>query len=211
MDTPTSPKVKGKKIPPLAIGAAAIAAVGIVIYLRKKAASSTGTSSSEPGTEGLSNQSFIPVTGENVGGVGASGGGGSSNTNGEGALLGEVLKTNIESEKEQNKEFQEFIANSDKENRESQAKFYESVTANLGTGGGSQAAPGAPGTVTAPPESHAAAPSPPPAVPPSQPAPPAKPAPPPYKIIKDGQGCECHQYSNHTECQVKTNGKCVWP
>jgi hypothetical protein len=206
-DKPKAPQ--GKKLPKWAIPVGAVAVVGIVLFLKKKQAPTEGNAT-EPGTSGLSNQSFIPVTGENVAGVGASGGGtvesGSNNTE----LLREIIKGDKESAVEQSKE---------------QHLFFEQLIASLGTGGGAPSTPAPAGGVAAPPpESQPAAP---PAVAPPAPAPaPPPPAPKPagcpgsfplrgphgcYHDITCGNGCQGHRYQNGmTECQVKTGGKCHW-
>lgn len=163
-DTPKTPS--GKKLPKWAIPVGIAGVLALVIVLRKK--KGTSSSATEPGAQGLTNQSFIPVTGENVAGVGAGNYGEHTSTNNE-AYLREFLK-------EQNEEGRTRRAEEKVEGqttREREQSFYEKIIGNLGAGGGAPSSQGAPGTTTAPPETHAAPPSPSP-----QPQPPAPPAPP---------------------------------
>jgi len=199
MAEPTTPKGKigGKKLPKWAIPAGAVGVVLIVLMLKKKRAASEA-SATEPGTEGLSNQSFIPVTGENVAGVGAGLSGGGS-AGGEGGNNTELLTEIIKGSKE------ESAANA-QSNR-------ELIAALLGTGGGAPSSSGPQGTV------QAGAPETQPAAPPTPaPAPAPKKAPPPpdrcgagshadfpngtppdcWRVsrTRSGGGCECHGHQN---------------
>lgn len=192
------PKVGGKKLPKWAIPAGAVGVVLIVLMLKKKQAANSGNAT-EPGTEGLSNQSFIPVTGENVAGVGASGLSGVGGSEGGGnntELLAEIIKGNKEDQVAQNAANQEFL---------------RSLIGGMGTGGGAPS--------TAAPEGAVAAPA-----PQTQPAAPPVAAPKPAKAptpaarcgagvhadfpngtppdcwrvsrTKSGNGCECHGHQN---------------
>lgn len=204
--TPKPKAPSGKKVPKWAIPVGGAVAVGLVILLLKKKGSGS-ENATEPGTEGLSNQSFIPVTGENVAGVGAGGGvgGGETGSGNNDTVLAELIKgDNEKSEKQE----------------ERNNKFMESIIANLGTGGGAPSTPAA-GTVSAPapetqPAAAAAAPAPAPAPPKAAPAP----APVTMHVIRCGNGCEGHEYpkghngKGHREvdCQTKNSKKqCVWP
>lgn len=212
------PKVGGKKLPKWAIPAGAVGVVLIVLMLKKKQAANAG-SATEPGAEGLSNQSFIPVTGENVAGVGASGiggfGGGESSSND--TLFAELLKSNKEDQVAQNQANQEFL---------------RSLVGNLGTGGGAPATSAPEGTVAAP------APQTQPAAPPVAAPKPAKAPQPAAKCgvgahadfpngsppdcwrvsrTKSGGGCECHGHQNgQLACQSgyakpkKGQSPCHW-
>jgi hypothetical protein len=191
-DTPPTPKVKGK-LPKWAIpvGIAGIFAVIIVLRKRKPAAGNA----TEPGAEGLTNQSFIPVTGENVAGVGAGNYGSSSSSNNE-AFLREFLREQKEEgtvRRQEEKGEQQGI-------REREQSFYEKIFANLGTGGGAPASSGAPGISVAPPPEAAPAPSPPPASPPPPaPAPPAPKCSGEFGIWNPANGApsphSCYKYS----------------
>jgi hypothetical protein len=203
-----TPKVKGptgKKLPKWAIPVGAAGVVLVVLVLKKKS-SATASNATEPGTEGLSNQSFIPVTGENVAGVGASGAGlsgvGGETGNNE-ALLAEIIKGDKEDRTTQEQQNKEFLGQ---------------LLANLGTGGGAPSTPAVSGGVTVPPPETQPTPTPTPTPPPPIKAPP--PAPVPMHVVRCGNGCEGHEYpkgkngkgAKVTECQVKNSKKqCVWP
>lgn len=198
------PKV-GKKLPKWAIPVGAAGVILAVLIIKKKQSATAG-SATEPGTEGLSNQSFIPVTGENVAGVGAGGGisGGETGANDNQALLAELIKSNKEEQGAQDRANKEFLAG---------------ILANLGTGGGAPSSSGPQGTTVAPaPETQPYQP------PTPAPTPQPKKAPPPAERCgagthaefpngsppdcwrvsrtKSGGGCECHGHQNgHLECQ----------
>lgn len=143
MATKTSPKVKGKKPPKWLIPVVVVAGIGLVLFLRKKSQAS-GTNATEPGAQGLSNQSFIPVTGENVPGVGAGGyGGASGGESGSGSLL-DFFTGQLQSQEQQR--IQQGLEN--KENRESEREFWKEIVGHLGTGGGAPVSGGNPGTIT---------------------------------------------------------------
>lgn len=152
--TPKGPKGKGK-LPKWALPVGAVVILGGILYLRmhKKEEPASAT---EPGTQGLSNQSFIPVTGENVAGMGAAGSGsvgseGSSGTNSE--LLAEIIRGN----------------------REAETRFREEVVNTLHTGGGAPTTPAPEGGFAAPPPPYYPTPAPAPApAPPPPPRPSAK-------------------------------------
>lgn len=217
MPEPTTPK--GKKLPKWAIPVGIAVVIGGVIVLRKKKAATS--SATEPGAQGLSNQSFIPVTGENVAGVGAANYGEQSSHNNEG-----FLREFLQSQKEEagTRRAEEKAENQSA--RERETSFYEKIIINLGAGGGAPtgAAPG--GVVVAPPQGGATPQPSPPVIaqPPAQPAPP-KPACPgpkgfPYQgphgcwhwsKEKTAQGCSCHGYENGTlECEHKAGGRCTF-
>lgn len=191
--TPKGPKVKGvnKKY---AVPAVIIVGIALALYLKKKkAVEPSSVSGTEPGTQGLSNQSFIPVTGENVAGVGASGGGTTESSNNT-QLLTEIIRGDRESTQEQNVQNQDFI---------------KSIVEGLRVGGGAPTETAPVGVVAAPPQGGA---TPPPSSP-SSPAKPPAPSSPSYTVIKCGNGCQGHRYkSGKVECQVR-NAKhaCVWP
>lgn len=167
-DKPPTPKVKGK-LPKWAIPVGIAVALAAIIVLKKR--KSTGKAT-EPGAEGLTNQSFIPVTGENVAGMGTPFGGSSGSSNNEGLL------TNFLKEQQQEntvRQGEERVAN--RESIEREQSFFQQIISNLGTGGGAPNSSGAPGTTTAPaPPATTPGPSPPPYTPPPAP-PPAPPAP----------------------------------
>lgn len=193
--TPKGPKVKGvnKKY---AVPAVIIVGIALALYLKKKkAVEPSSVSGTEPGTQGLSNQSFIPVTGENVAGVGAGGGGTSESGSNNTQLLTEIIRGDRESNQEQIVQNQEFL---------------KSIMENLRVGGGAPTETAPVGVVSAPPQGGATPPPPPP--PPAKP-PPAKPSPPAFTVIKCGNGCEGHKYkSGKVECQVRNaKHQCVWP
>lgn len=206
-DKPKAPQ--GKKLPKWVIPAGAVTVVAIVLYLRKKSSSTEGNAT-EPGTSGLSNQSFIPVTGENVAGMGSGGGSGGGTVEGS-SNNEEALRELIKGNQEANKESQQ----------ESRA-FFEKALERLGTGGGAPSSPAAQGGVTAPPpESQPAqqqrTPSPTPApkpVPKPAGCPSSHPNSGPHGCFQNmtcGNGCAGHRYVNGTtECQTKTGGKCHW-
>lgn len=222
-DKPSPKGVPKKYLVPIGVAAAIVA----VLMLRKKKTAAAGNAT-EPGTEGLSNQSFIPVTGSNVGGVGA----GNYGQTGENQnFLMEILKGNQQTQQESSKEFQEYIASQNLGNRESQEaerNFLRELLANLGTGGGAPTSGGGGGVVVTPPQGGG---TPPPAPTPPPPAPPpAPPAPPPsnpchnpafpnhgphgcwrWSRTKTGAGCSCHGYENgFLECEHTVNGRCTW-
>jgi hypothetical protein len=166
--TPTVGPRVSKKTTVLVIGS--VLAIGALIYLmRKKKQREEPTLGTEPGA--LTSQAFIPVTGENVAGIGAGGGGLSyggqppqeSNT----ALL-EYIKSN----KEDTLKHEELERN-----------FFAELINKLGTGGG------APGSQSTPAPSPSPTPAP-PYAPPSPPtpappyAPPQPPAPSPIPTAK---------------------------
>jgi hypothetical protein len=194
--TPKAPKVKGvnKKY---AVPAVIVLGIALALYLKKKKeVAPSEVSGTELGAgEGLSRQSFIPVTGENVAGVGASGSTESS-TSSNTELLTEIIRGDRESNQEQNAQNQEFL---------------KAITESLRTGGGAPTETAPVGVVTAPPQYGA---TPPPSSPSSPaPKPPAKPSPPSFTVIKCGNGCQGHKYSSgKVECQVRNaKHQCVWP
>ncbi len=198
-DVKTGPggmKVAGKKVPftvIVLIGGAVV--VGLVAFKKK----SSGTAGSSEEAE-LGRQAFIPVTAENVGGVGAGGGGMSS---GNGAELGQLL-----TQQQANSEWlAEFLKEQQQENR----TLYETLSKTL-SGGGAPTSTNPVGVVNAPPQNGGT----PPAAP--NPPPTHSPAPVSPVNIKCGNGCAGHEYphgkngkgSRTVECQTKTNGKCHW-
>lgn len=211
-DTPKTPQGKGPKANKktmLIVGGAALAIL-VFLFLHKKSSESAGTKATEPGTEGLSNQSFIPVTGENVAGIGAGSGGGASGESGSGST--QVLSEFFTQEQQSTREYMQAQQQESKEARQNEKEWLSSVLANLGTGGGSPTSNGVPGVVTAPAQNGA--------TPPVGTAPkPSSPAV-PMNNIKCGNGCAGHEYpkgkngkgAKVTECQVKNAKKqCVWP
>lgn len=164
------PKPKaGKKLPTWAIIGIVVVAVGLVYLLRKKKSAEAPANATE--AQGLSNQSFIPVTGENVAGIGATGGG-SSGGGGESniaSLFAEEQKTTQEYMREQRAESAEA--------RKSEREFFAELFRNLGTGGG----PPSNGNQKAPYTPPQPEPPPPPPPPGPAPAPPHPPAPPSAK------------------------------
>lgn len=214
-------KPKSKKLPKWVIPVGIAAAILIVLVMRKKA-NQAGANATEPGAQGLTNQSFIPVTGENVPGVGAAGYGGNSNVEG-------LLSRSLEQQQEQNKAFTEYLKESalqtqtnDREQMEAQQRFATELISTLGTGGGAPMT-GAPSgtTVAPPPEEHWISPPAPPA-PPAAPSPPASSCPPEFPMsgphgcyrwsrTKSSDGCPCHGYqSGLLVCQHKHGGTCTW-
>lgn len=220
-DNPASGAVKGaKKLPKWALAVGAAAVVGGVWYYKKHEATTNESNATPTADQGLTNQSFIPVTGEG-GGAGAVGSSVGS-TEATGSLI-ELLKSQTQEEKEANKETREEI-------KQEKATFLETIKGLTGGGAPTSQAPG--GTVAAPPAVEQSAPQQAPVAPPAAPPPPTPaPAPPPkcpsdypyqgtgggtglkcYQITKSSQGCECHHYRNgESDCQVKKSGKCVWP
>lgn len=211
------------KLPKWALPVGAAVIIGGVIVLRKRKANQG--QATEPGAEGLSNQSFIPVTGENVAGVGAGNYGGTGENNN--AFLAELLKGNAEQQREQSKQFQEYMRENNLQTQtgqEAERNFLRELLANLGTGGGAPTTGGAVGTVTAPPVlAPPAAPAPPAPAPSPPPAPPVAsgcPASFPNKgphgcwrwsRTKTGAGCSCHGYQNGVlECEHKVGGRCTF-
>lgn len=211
------PKIPKKFVIPIGVAVA----IGLIVYLRKRKTSAS--SATEPGAEGLTNQSFIPVTGEHTPGVGAGAYGGGGGTSENQGFVMELLKGNQESQRESSKEFQEYIASQNQQtlsSQEAERTFLRELLANLGTGGGAPSTPGGGGVVSAPP---------PPAAPPAPTPPPAVPAPPgpagcpgdfPYRgphgcwrwsRQKTGQGCSCHGYQNGVlECEHKVGSRCTF-
>ena len=156
--TTDGPKGKGKKLPTwtyIAIPGALI--IVFLIYKNKKAKEEEGTGTANPYTA----QSFVPVTAENVGGVGAAGGGVSGGGNTEG------LQFLSESQKTQNEFLKEFLGSQReaqreeaKGNKEFLEKFSENIKAQTGGGapasgqvgtGGGAASPESGGTKASPP------------------------------------------------------------
>lgn len=204
------PKKKLSKTAIIGIGAGAL----VLLYIVKK------KKETEEGTEGnpYTSQAFIPVTGENVAGVGAGSSGNLSGESGTGGLLESQTK------------YQEFLTEflgKDTEARERQesqeheflSKLIENTLAQTGggppgegqngSGGGSGGGGSGPTPVNPP--------SPPP--PPSQPTKPPAPTPVQYKNITCGNGCPGHEYphgkqgkgSKTVECMTKdSKGHCHW-
>ncbi len=207
-DTTPKPKV-GKKLPKWAIPVGGAAAVALIFLLMKskKAASETPTANATGAEgEGLTNQSFIPVTGSE-GGAGAGGYGYTANGESSAAsntetttLLSELLKSNQESSIKQ---------------QENNQKFTESVIANLGTGGGAPSTTAAGTTTVQAPTTQPSSSSP----APSAPAAASKSVAVVMHVVKCGNGCEGHEYpkgkdgksAKVTECQTKNSKhQCVW-
>jgi hypothetical protein len=218
-DTATS-AVKGaakgaKKIPPWALAVGGIVVIGGVIYYKKHEKAPNESNATPTADQGLTNQSFIPVTGEGggVGAVGSSVGG----TEATGSLI-ELLKSQTQESKEQNQQIRQEL-------KEEKTTFLETVRGLTGGGAPTSQAPA--GSVSATPGTSGSAPQ-------SSPSTPASPAPPApaakcpsnypnegtgggnglkcYAVTKSSQGCECHHYRNgEYDCQVKQKGKCVWP
>lgn len=192
---PKGPKVKGVNRK-YAVPAVIVLGIALALYLKKKKeVQPSSVNATEPGTQGLSNQSFIPVTGENVAGVGASGGGTSTENGNNTQLLTEIIRGEHESSLEQSKENHEFM---------------QSILSQLRTGGGAPTETAPIGVVAAPPQGGA---TPPPAPPPPGKPPAKAPPPPSFTTIKCGNGCQGHRYSTgRTECQVRNaHHACVWP
>lgn len=224
MPQDAKPNVKGgKKLPKAALPVGAVAVVLLVLYLKKKKAAEGETATGGSEREQLNRQSFIPVTGENVGGAGASGGG-TAPGEGSGGLM-ELLKL----QQAENKEQQALNREEGREQRKQEHEWLKELIGNLGTGGGAPHTGPPEGVTTAPPPPTApppAAPPPPPAPPPPAPPPPAPPPPagcPPafpnrgphgcwrWSREKTGQGCSCHGYQNGTlECEHKVGGRCTF-
>jgi hypothetical protein len=199
----TDGPAQGKKLSKGVIIALVAGGGFLLYYLYKKKKEGEVSATGEGGYTG---QSFIPVTGENVAGVGAPGSGGGS-IGGESAGFEALLQANKENnEATQNylKSGQEAQKEINRENNEARIKEAEikntSSTAAI-TGGGApasgQASSGAgsggggSGATTTNKPSAPTCPSSYPINGPSG----------CYKNIKCGNGCEGHQYSNHTECQ----------
>jgi hypothetical protein len=151
-------------------------------------------------------QSFIPVTSENVAGVGAPGSAGGS-IGGEGAGLEALIQAN----KENNEATQNYLRTGQEAQREQTKEINEIKRAEIEhpapapviniTGGGPPAegqkgSSGGSGGGGTPNKTNP---------PPASTCPSAYPISNGqggcYKNIKCGNGCEGHQYSNHTECQ----------
>lgn len=202
-EKPNVKKVPKKAVIPIAVGVLVL----LALYLRSRKKATEGNAT-ELGTQGLSNQSFIPVTGENVAGAGAGNIGavpsneGSNNT----ALL-ELIKTERATQLEREKAEKEFLRD---------------LITNLGTGGGAPTTGGVTGVIATPPQGGA--------TPATGPAPGPAPSPGPtphgcppsfpnrgphgcwrWSRTKTGQGCSCHGYQNGVlECEHKVNGRCTW-
>ncbi len=202
---PNSGKPAKKLSKTAIIGIGAGAVVLLYLFKKKKQKEEEETGPNSPYTS----QSFIPVTGENVAGVGAGGSSGFGGETGSGAL--------IESQKNYQELIASFLTQETESRRESEAnnrEFFKGLEESLrsqtgggppgegqnGSGGGS----GGGG---------------------SGPTPTKKPAPPPpskapvgYNKVKCGNGCEGHEYPHGkdghsgkvTECQTKKGGKCSW-
>jgi hypothetical protein len=148
----------GKKPPKWVIPTAVIGLVALVYIMRRKKPATTGNAT-EPGTEGLSNQSFIPVTGENVAGMGTPFGSGTSET--------DSFITNFLKEQQQEMGLRRTEEKQEtREAKQTEREFYERLMSNLGTGGGAPTNSGSPGTTVAPPPEAAVPVTPPPATPP---------------------------------------------
>ena len=228
---PTNKKLPKKT---LIIGGVAVLGIGYLIYRRKRNAEQ------EPKATEVNPylaQSFIPVTANNVGGVGALSGVGSTESN---TALFEAQKENQktileflegkDARKLQREENAERKAEGKAEREFSLAEFLAEHNLNL-TGGGAPVGNTNEGTVTAP-APITPAPAPPPSPPPA-PAPPNtnqggagscpaefplyNPAPGKgcYRISRTqtAGGCICHGYkSGKLECQQgkASNGSCHW-
>lgn len=193
----------------LIVGGAALAIL-VFLYLHKKSSESAGTKATEPGSEGLSNQSFIPVTGENVAGIGAGSGGGASGESGGGNS--QVLTEFFTQEQQSTREYMQSQQAENREARQGEREYLSSLFSNLGTGGGASTEKAPPGVVVAPPQGGA---TPPPGAAPKPSSPSV-----PMNNVKCGNGCAGHEYpkgkngkgAKVTECQVKNAKKqCVWP
>jgi len=175
----------------------AVAGVAAFVILRKKTTPTT-SNATELGAQGLSSQSFIPVTGENVAGVGA--GYGASQGEGVGALTQLFTSEQEQTQnymREQKLEQAEIRTQQEQENREARQGEHEYITAlieSLKTGGGPPASSGA-GTSPAPPTVQ---PSPPPTPAPPPPAPAAS-CPSSYPDYNPANGApgphSCYKYS----------------
>lgn len=181
-------------------------------------------------------QSFIPVTANNVAGVGAVSMGTGPSV-GEGEALLNAQEENRKSifeflENKENRKSTERLAASERQGEREGLQFerdlrLQELTNNL-TGGGAPVSNSNPGVIAVPPVVPTVAP-PEPSAPPAQ-SPPAvgngcppefplfNPAPGKgcYRIsrTKTGGGCECHGYkSGELECQTGSvkNGSCHWP
>lgn len=203
---PTGKKANKKTM--LIVGGVALAVLAFVL-LRKKSESGGASNATEPGTQGLSNQSFIPVQGENVAGVGAGAGGGASGESGGGTS---ALTDFFTQEQERTREYMQAQQIENKENQQQQREWLSTLYANLGSGGGAQTEKGPPGVVVAPPQGGGT-------TPPGSSPKPSSPAV-PMKDVKCPNGCAGHEYpkgkngktAKVTECQVKNAKKqCVWP
>ncbi len=148
---PTSGKKISKKTSLIILGS--VIAIGGVLYLmRKKKQSEEPTVATEAGA--LTSQAFIPVTGENVAGLGSGGGGYS--TGGSQEANSQLLEyINLNNQKQEHRE-------------EVEKNFLNGLIEKLGTGGGPPGPEGPAG-----PQGPPAAP---PASPTPTPSPPTKPA-----------------------------------
>ncbi len=144
----------GKKIPKVAIIGIGVGALALLYFLKKK---KEKEESSPTGSE-YTSQSFIPVTGENVAGVGAGGSGNFGGESNSSALL--------EAQKSYQEIVQSFLTSETESRREQEAgnrEFLKEITESIrsqtgggppgegqsGSGGGSGG--GGSGTKTAPP------------------------------------------------------------
>lgn len=203
--------MKAKKLPKWAIPAA-VGVLLLIIFMRKKA----NNNATEKGAQGLTNQSFIPVTGENIAGAGAPSPGGGA---GESTSL---LAGLFQQSQEQNKAFQEYLRESQSEDRlarkeegEAQRNFTTELFRQLGTGGGAPSTGAAAGSTVVQTPSTQGGPTP--------PAPPASPECAPgfpfrgphgcwrWSRVKGADGCACAGYqSGRLDCQHKRGGVCTW-
>ncbi len=156
--------MKPKKLPKWAIPVAVAAAVGIIVISKKRKPSHSNAT--EPGSEGLSNQSFIPVTGENVPGAGANYYPSQSSNSNESVLVNFLKEQNEERTTQRFEERQEGTAALEREQ-----SFFADLISSLNTGGGAPTSNGAPGISVAPAPEAATPPTPPPYTPPPTVAP----------------------------------------
>lgn len=198
----TTPKAT-KKLPKWVFIGVGVAVLALIIIERNRRKTTEATNATEPGSQGLTNQSFIPVVGENTPGAGASFGGSS------GEQFGNISQL-FSQEQEQTREYMREQKQESKEQRAEEHAWLKEIIGNLGTGGGAPTGGTPPGVTPAPPPPGATpGPGTPPVITGSSPQP--KTSGESFKTIKCGNGCEGHQYKTHTECQVKTGGKCHWP
>jgi hypothetical protein len=201
-------KPTGKKLPMwvwIAGGGAVV--VGVYIYKKKKE-----KEEEEPSKNPYTAQSFIPVTAENVAGVGAPqvSGGGVANTENL-QFLTQLFQSQRETQREEEAGNRAFTAELLKTVRETASSQIPQVTVVTGGGapasGPSAAGPPSGGT----PKSTPAAPTCPSDFPNYNPARGAAPGACWRWSRTTSNGCKCHGYkSGALECEHKSGGKCVW-
>jgi hypothetical protein len=215
-----------KKLPKWVIPVVAAGLLAVIV-LRKK--QSAGTKATEVGSEGLTNQSFIPVTGENVAGVGAANyAAAEQSSNLQSIFTQEQQRTQeyMKEQRQEQKETTEQFVRQGQEQREAERNWIQELISTLRTGGGAPSTPAGGGSTPVPPpptQTPTPPPAPPPYTPPPAPAPPANPCHNPafpnpgphgcwrWSRTKTGSGCSCHGYENGVlECEHIANGRCTF-